>query len=156
MKEKTTAYILWALGAVGVCGLQRMYAGKIGTGILYLCTLGLFGVGQLIDAFLIPGMIEDANNRLALEGIDPEMLGRGGAVGLLRGKRIPRTTEEFQVALVQAAEKNQGKLTIPEAVKETGRGFGEVKKHLDQMAVNGYIELDSDDEGNPYYHFPGL
>ena len=156
MKEKSTAYILWALGAVGLCGLQRMYAGKIGTGIIYLCTFGLLGIGQIVDAFLIPGMIEDANNRLALEGVDSAMLGRGGAVGLIGGKRLPRTTEEFQVALVQAAEKNHGKLTIPEAVKETGRGFGEVKKHLDQMAVNGYIELDSDELGNEYYHFPGL
>ncbi len=156
MKEKGTAYILWALGAVGLCGLHRLYAGKIGTGLLYFFTLGLFGMGQLVDAFLIPRMIEDANNRLALEGVDPSMLGRGGAVGLMGGKRIPRTTEEFQVALVQAAEKNQGNLTVPEAVKETGRGFTEVKRQLDAMAVNGYIEMDSDDEGNAFYHFPGL
>jgi TM2 domain-containing membrane protein YozV len=156
VKEKGTAYILWALGAIGLCGMHRLYAGKIGTGLLYFFTFGLVGIGQLIDVFFIPRIVEDANNRLALEGVDPYMLGRGGAVAALGARRIPRTTEEFQVALVQAAEKNQGKLTVPEAVKETGRGFTEVKRQLDQMAVNGFIELDSDDEGNPFYHFPGL
>lgn len=155
MKEKSTAYILWALGVVGVCGLQRMYTGKIGTGILYLCTFGLFGVGQLIDGFLIPGMVEDANNRILVGDFDGPRVGAGVA-GRLPGKRIPRTTEEFQVALVQAAEKNGGKLTASEAVSETGRGFTEVKRQLDQMVVNGFIELDSDDEGNEFYHFPGL
>jgi TM2 domain-containing membrane protein YozV len=156
VKEKGTAYILWALGAVGLCGMHRLYAGKIGTGLLYFFTFGLLGMGQLVDAFLIPRMVEDANNRLALEGVDPSMVGLGGGLGLLGGNRPPRPTEVLQVPLVQAAERNQGKLTVPEAVKETGRGFTEVKKQLDAMAVNGFIELDSDDDGNAFYHFPGL
>ena len=156
MKEKGTAYILWAACFVGVAGLQRLYAGKIGTGLLYLFTFGLFGVGQFVDLFLIPRMVEDANNRLALDGVDPVMIGRGGAGALLPGKRIPRTTEEFQVALVRAATKNGGRLTAAEAVAETGRGFKEVKRQLDEMAVSGFIELDSNDEGQEFYHFPGL
>jgi TM2 domain-containing membrane protein YozV len=156
MKEKGIAYILWAGMFLGVCGLQRLYSGKIGTGLLYLFTFGLFGIGQIVDLFLIPGMVEDANNRLALTGVDPALLGRGGAIALVAGRRAPRTTEEFQVALVQAAEKHGGKLTPSEAVSETGRGFAEVKRQLDQMAVNGFIEMDSDDEGNEFYHFPGL
>lgn len=155
MKEKGTAYILWAGCFVGAAGLQRLYAGKIGTGLLYLFTFGLLGIGQFIDLFLIPGMIEDANNRLLVAG-SPAMLGRGGQMALGSGKRVPRTSEEFQVALVQAAEKNGGNLTAAEAVSETGRGFKDVKKQLDAMAVNGFIEMDSDDEGNEYYRFPGL
>ena len=155
MKEKGTAYILWAGMFVGACGLQRLYAGKIGTGLLYLFTFGLFGIGQVIDLFLIPGMIEDANNRLLMQG-----MGAAGAIGpggqFLPGKRAPRTTEEFQVALVQAAEKNGGQLSTAEAVSETGRGFKDVKRQLDAMAVNGFIELDSDDDGNEFYRFPGL
>lgn len=154
MKEKGIAYILWALGAVGICGAHRMYTGKIGTGLLYFFTFGLLGVGQLIDAFLIPRMVEDANNRILLAEMDSPLLGQGRRA--LPGRRAPRTTEEFQVALVQAAERNNGRLTLPEAVKETGRNFTEVKKQLDEMAVNGFIELDSDEEGNAFYHFPGL
>lgn len=109
-----------------------------------------------MDLFLIPKMVEDANNRLALEGVDPRMLGRGGALAALTGKRIPRTTEEFQVALVQAAMLRGGRLSASEAVSETGRGFKEVKHQLDEMVVNGFIEMDSNDQGQEYYVFPGL
>ena len=33
----------------GYLGLHHFYVGKIGMGILYICTVGLFGVGWLID-----------------------------------------------------------------------------------------------------------
>ena len=155
VKEKGIAYMLWAACFMGVCGLQRLYAGKVGTGLLYLFTFGLLGIGQFVDLFLIPGMVQDANNRLALQGVDVALLGVGGARAL-SGKRLPRTTEEFQVSLAAAALKNGGRLTTSEAVMETGRGFKEVKRQLDEMVVNGYIEMDSDDAGQEYYKFPGL
>lgn len=38
---------------LGYLGLHRFYEGKIWTGILWLCTGGLFGVGIVVDAILI-------------------------------------------------------------------------------------------------------
>lgn len=61
-----TAYVLWALGFLGVCGLHRLYLGQVLPGLLWLFTLGLCGVGQLIDVFLIPNLTQAANRRRGL------------------------------------------------------------------------------------------
>ena len=55
-------YILWIFGFTGA---HRFYFGKQLTGILWLCTGGLLGVGWLIDLFLIPAMDREADLRYA-------------------------------------------------------------------------------------------
>jgi TM2 domain-containing membrane protein YozV len=56
--SKTIGYLLWIFGFTGA---HRFYYGKQITGVIWLFTLGLLGVGWLIDAFLIPGMDRDAD-----------------------------------------------------------------------------------------------
>ena len=60
-KSKATAYGLWCLCFLGVCGAQRFYANKLGSGILYVITFGMLGFGQLIDLFLTAEMIDSYN-----------------------------------------------------------------------------------------------
>jgi TM2 domain-containing membrane protein YozV len=50
------SYLLWLGCAVGLCGLHRLYTGRTFTGFLWLFTLGLLGVGQLVDVFWVPHM----------------------------------------------------------------------------------------------------
>ena len=51
--KRLWALILSAGSLFGICGLQRFYVGKIVTGIIWFLTVGIFGVGQLIDVIMI-------------------------------------------------------------------------------------------------------
>jgi TM2 domain-containing membrane protein YozV len=57
------SYGLWCLSLLGICGIHRVYNRKPFTGLLWLLTFGLCGVGQLVDLFLIPGLVEGANRQ---------------------------------------------------------------------------------------------
>lgn len=50
-KSKIVALLLCIF--LGGLGIHRFYVGKIGTGILYLFTGGLFGIGWIIDIIFI-------------------------------------------------------------------------------------------------------
>ena len=50
-KSKWVAFFLCLF--LGGIGAHRFYAGKIGMGILYLCTGGLCGIGALVDLIMI-------------------------------------------------------------------------------------------------------
>lgn len=52
-RDKTLAIILCALGFGGLGGLHKFYEGKVGLGILYLFTYGLFGIGTIVDLIKI-------------------------------------------------------------------------------------------------------
>ena len=58
--SKTIGYLLWIFGFTGA---HRFYYGKPVSGVIWFFTLGLLGVGWLIDLFLIPGMDRRADFR---------------------------------------------------------------------------------------------
>lgn len=58
--SKTIGYILWLFGFTGA---HRFYYGKPVTGTIWFFTLGLLGIGWLIDLFLIPAMDRQADLR---------------------------------------------------------------------------------------------
>jgi len=60
-RQPGVAYLLWLAAFLGFCGIHRMYCGKWITGILWLVTFGLLFLGQFVDLFLIPGMVDRAN-----------------------------------------------------------------------------------------------
>ena len=58
-KDYSLAWIL--LTFLGVFGVHRFYLGKWGTGILYLVTLGIFGIGLIYDFWTLNSQISELN-----------------------------------------------------------------------------------------------
>ena len=98
MKEKSSThniiigYFLWIFGFTGS---HRFYYGKPITGTIYFFTLGLLGVGWLIDIFLIPSMDRKADIKYTQGDIDYDIswllltfLGIFGAHRIYMGKLI--------------------------------------------------------------------
>jgi TM2 domain-containing membrane protein YozV len=57
--------IAWVLLTfLGLFGVHRFYQGKIGTGLLYLFTLGLFGVGVIYDFWTLNDQLSQRNSEL--------------------------------------------------------------------------------------------
>ncbi|EAU43337.1 TM2 domain protein [Fulvimarina pelagi HTCC2506] len=60
-KSKAVSYLLWCSCFFGVCGIHRFYNGRPVSGTIWLLTLGFLYIGQIIDLFLIPGMVREEN-----------------------------------------------------------------------------------------------
>jgi TM2 domain-containing membrane protein YozV len=58
------SYLLWCLCLLGIFGVQRIYNRKPLSGLLWLFTFGLCGLGQLIDLLLLPRLVRQANQSL--------------------------------------------------------------------------------------------
>lgn len=69
MKSKGVAYVLWLVSIFGWLGIHRFYLGKVGTGLIWIFTGGVFGFGALIDLFTLGGQVEQYNTNRELKHI---------------------------------------------------------------------------------------
>ncbi|TNE90127.1 MAG: TM2 domain-containing protein [Deltaproteobacteria bacterium] len=59
-RDTGIAYLLLIVGFLGLSGLHRIYAGRWLSGLIWFVTGGLCMVGNIVDIFLLPQMLEDA------------------------------------------------------------------------------------------------
>ena len=57
-RSKLLAYLFWIFGFIG---LHRFYLGRPLSGVLYLLTVGVFGLGIIYDLFTLNEQIAEAN-----------------------------------------------------------------------------------------------
>lgn len=60
-KSKGVAYLLWFVSIFGWLGLHRFYLKKYGTGLLWILTGAIFGLGALYDLFSLGTQVEAYN-----------------------------------------------------------------------------------------------
>ena len=164
------AYILWALGIFGFCGIHRLYLGRIGTGILYFCTFGLFGLGQVIDLFLIPDMVKEKNyylqekakiNHLLLWTDMGEEIIRSKTSSLIKQMKTgvqssPAKTSQSDpmLKLLKAAAARNNVLSLGQAVMILELPVEQVEQLLQKALKQGLAHIDNDLEtGAVRYHF---
>lgn len=163
--SKGISFLLWLACFMGFAGIHRFYLGRPVSGFLYLITFGIFGFGQFIDLFLLPGMVNEENQRqAALRALAEKQALRGSsypalppAGGMPAPTPRPAMPEDIRVKLLNAAAKNNGMLSVTQGVMATGKTFEEVEEMLDSMVHSGYVDVTNDpDSGVVVYNFGQL
>jgi TM2 domain-containing membrane protein YozV len=154
-----TAYLLWTLCLFGICGLHRFYAGQILWGVIYLCTFGLFGIGQLIDLVLVPGMVKDRNDQLRRKYLaEWSEDGLTMPVSIDRNLVVAQAGAQLQAdpmqLLLKAAHANGGKLSKAQVAMHTGLSPERVEALIQAALHSGYADVMNDpDSGAVRYVF---
>ncbi len=65
--RKSVGYILWLFGFLGA---HRFYFGRPVSGTIWFFTLGLLGIGWVVDLFLIPSLDRQADLRFRAGRVD--------------------------------------------------------------------------------------
>lgn len=135
------AYALWCMIFVGLGGLHRIYLGKYGTGILWLLTGGLFGIGQLVDVFRMKRLVLDSNVRdghLPHPRVAERLVSAEASI-----PRLEAASPSLRQRLVEAALAHGGAISVTQGVAETGLTFEEVEHELRELVATGYVDVDN-------------
>ena len=164
MKSSGISFVLWCAWIFGFGGIHRLYLGKYFTGILYFLTWGGFGIGQIIDLFLIPRMVEQENMKwqlqhgatvnISLDGTSVNSSGHRAPSKKSPPALDPKKSQESQI--LQLARRFGGKLTPVELASNTQLSLEEADKALEEFVRKGYAEMTVTDVGSIIYEFSGF
>jgi hypothetical protein len=157
MKDKSLAYILCALGFMGVAGIHRMYLGRPISGLLYFFTFGFLGFGTVLDMILIPRMVDQENALTALRHAG--LLGPGG-VQMLQAPATPIASlppaPSPEKQILRLAHARRGVITPQLIALETSLSLQQAREELDRLVKSGDCTIDIGEDGSEQYRFSGL
>jgi len=155
VKSKLVAYLLWFF--LGFLSAHRFYLEKIGSGIVYLITGQLAGIGWIIDLFTLGSQVDLYN---ALHG------GQAGGVSVnnQQSQNIvvnvaaptgspssgPKISAEKQVLTL--AEKSSS-LTVRQIVSQTSLEMDEAEEVVKKLVAKGMAKEQVGSDGKLTYDF---
>jgi len=145
----TTAYLLWLLSGFGALGFHRFYLGKTGTGLLWLFTGGLGGLGSLYDLITLPRQVREAN----LEYAARQALGYNDQYGSVATRHQNESPERIILKLAKA---NNGMVTAGDVAIEANIPLEEAQRQLDSLAKKGLAQVRIRSSGALVYFSPNF
>ncbi len=144
MRNTGLAYLLWFTCLFGLCGIHRLYSGKYATGVIWLFTAGLFGIGQLVDLALIPGMVEEKNLKYSLlyGNNQTSQVSQPVVVNAADFLALPRTgNDQSDIHAILQLAKTQGYVSLSDCVIATEKSVAQVKEIIDSLCRQGVLEI---------------
>ena len=163
MYSTLIAYLLWIVSGFGVLGFHRFYLGKIPTGLLWMFSGGLFGLGAIYDLITLPGQVREANMRKSLfDQIRRQFSGEPAATRyandaefrVVDGKNADKERPEQQA--LKVARENKGIMTVSDVALGADIPMEAAKKLLDTMVSKGFAELRVRKSGSLVYVIPDM
>ena len=137
-------YLFWAMGLFGLNGIHRFYCRKPVSGGIWLMSLGLVGIGQMVDLFLIPGMVEEANRPLL-------------QLGLATADSVALPSLERQLLRLARASGRNG-FSLNDALIElelpAGAGSAAVRSEIERLLLEHLLDVGNDERGRVVYREP--
>jgi TM2 domain-containing membrane protein YozV len=154
MRNTGLAYLLWCTWFLGLGGVHRIYSGNYFTGLVWLFTFGFFGVGQFVDLFLIPGMVERKNLKYQLyqrENIQNPIT-HEVIVNLTESQKyseaaIPAVVQKSDIyTILKLAKDNPQGISVADCVIATDKPIAEIKQLLNDLYKEGLLHIDNHEE----------
>lgn len=151
------AYLFWLPSLVGFAGLQRFYLGRPLTGVLYLITGGLLGLGTLYDAFYMRRLVRHARLEWRFEHLLDEPEYRRPEPAPIRKRRQSRRKPragELELEILALAEQRQGVVAAARVALASSVPVEEARRALEKLVESRDAELRVTRDGGLVYVFP--
>ncbi|HKK48128.1 MAG TPA: TM2 domain-containing protein [Alkalispirochaeta sp.] len=153
--QLSMAYLFWLPSLIGVAGLHRFYLGKPVSGIFFLMTGGIFGLGTLYDALTMPQQVRTArlSHRLGsiLDEERLEDLQRAPPRDRGESSRKPRPVEQ---EILHLAAERHGVVSPSRVAIRAEVSPEKARDQLDRLVRQGFAEVQVTRQGLMVYVFP--
>jgi len=151
------AYFLWLISGLGALGFHRFYLGKWGTGLIYMFTGGLGGIGSFYDLITLPLQVREANLCNAYGNAIYDRQSRHNhnfaQSDFKTSMRSDIKKDSLERVILKTAKNNQGIVTSSEVALESGLSIDQAKQALEKLVSTGHADIRVNKNGAMVYFF---